>query len=155
MFPVLSYGRELIDKGCKIVVEVSTSQYSTFLMAKLMFKVGEVGEEIRPDKISQTRVKEEEASQLGGGAEPISAEDLLTPPSQPANHAPRSPAHCLLRHVHVNRVAEAVTPRTSSCFLHIPAVKRSECPLTAMNPRIHLIQKSRSSLLTATSGLPC
>ncbi|MPC35831.1 hypothetical protein E2C01_029268 [Portunus trituberculatus] len=57
--PVLSYGRELIDKGCKIVVEVSTSQYLTFLMAKLMFKVGKVGEEIWPKyrKLAQKRDK--------------------------------------------------------------------------------------------------
>ncbi|MPC41788.1 hypothetical protein E2C01_035393 [Portunus trituberculatus] len=45
---------------------------------------------------------EGQASHVGGGVEPINAEDFAMPP-QPSNQACRSSAHCLLRHLHTNR----------------------------------------------------
>ncbi|MPC68340.1 hypothetical protein E2C01_062540 [Portunus trituberculatus] len=55
--------------------------------------------------------REEQASHVGGGAEPISTEDSAVPP-QPANYAHRSPTHYLLRLLHTNRPAEAFTEHT-------------------------------------------
>ncbi|MPC46260.1 hypothetical protein E2C01_039974 [Portunus trituberculatus] len=76
-------------------------------MAKFRLKIGELGEKIWPDLVSEIPARKGQASHVGGGAEPISAEDFAVPP-QPANHARRSSAHCLLCHLHTNRPADDI-----------------------------------------------